>query len=252
MPTDTLHPKAVLPLLRTSFGRPYRYTNRCESTQDLLDPDAPEGALAVAEEQTAGRGRRGRAWSAPAGEAILCSVMLRPPPTRLAAQTSLLGGLAAARALSDASSCAVRIKWPNDVLVGRRKVAGVLAEASDGHVVLGFGLNINQAVDSFPVDLRESAGSLRTLDGRSRTRAPILAGLLAALQDVYGVWSEHGFAAVTAELAELDALRGLEVQVGSVGGTAAGLDDDGRLLVTREGRCVAIDAGEVSVPSVGW
>ncbi|MFQ5427004.1 MAG: biotin--[acetyl-CoA-carboxylase] ligase, partial [Gaiellales bacterium] len=100
MATDTLEPDVVLPMLRSAFGRPYRYTECCPSTQDLLRADDPQGTVAVADEQLAGRGRLGRRWTAPPGAAILCSVVLRPPPGRVAAQTSLVGGIAAARTLS--------------------------------------------------------------------------------------------------------------------------------------------------------
>ena len=142
---DTLTPETVEPLLQGRFGRPYLYRERCESSQRLLDPSLDEGAVAVCDEQTAGRGRLGRNWNAPPGTAILCSVLLRPPPERTVAELSLVGGVAVAETVEAATTLAAQIKWPNDVLINRRKVAGILAEATEGAVVLGVGLNVNQA-----------------------------------------------------------------------------------------------------------
>src|SRR5262245_206392 len=127
--SDSLAADVVEPLLRGRFGRPYRYEPSTGSTQSLLGPDDPEGAAAVADQQTSGRGRLVRAWSAPAGKALLCSVLLRPPPGPHTPQLALVGGLAAAETVEQALGLSAQIKWPNDVMVNRRKVAGVLAEA---------------------------------------------------------------------------------------------------------------------------
>src|SRR5207245_2850887 len=114
---DSLAPDAVEPLLSGRLGRPYAYSKGCESTQLALDRSAPEGAVAVCDEQTAGRGRLGRGWHAPAGMAVLCSVLLRPPAERRVAEVSLVAGVAAAEAVEDALGLAAQIKWPNDVMV---------------------------------------------------------------------------------------------------------------------------------------
>ncbi|HEX4929960.1 MAG TPA: biotin--[acetyl-CoA-carboxylase] ligase, partial [Gaiellaceae bacterium] len=116
----------------------------------MLDSAQPEGAVAVCEEQTAGRGRMGRAWEAPAGSSILMSLLLRPPAGRPAAELSLVAGVATALAVEHGTGLAAQIKWPNDVMLDRRKVAGVLAELKDGAVVLGIGLNVNQGRDELP------------------------------------------------------------------------------------------------------
>src|SRR5919202_1655229 len=116
-PADSLAPDTVEPLLTGSFGRPYLYEERCESTQGLLATDDPEGAVAVCEVQTAGRGRQGRAWEAPPGAAILASILLRPPAQRAMPELSLVGGLAVAEAVERAIGLAVQVKWPNDVMV---------------------------------------------------------------------------------------------------------------------------------------
>ena len=242
---DALTPETVEPLLRGRFGRPYLYRETCESTQRLLDRSLGEGAVAVCEEQTAGRGRLGRSWSAPPGAAILCSVLLEPPPGRPVAQLSLVGGLAVAETVEQATSAGVGIKWPNDVLLGGRKVAGVLAEAAGEAVVLGMGLNVNQAEKELPADARVEPGSLLAADGRRRERAPLLAHLLLALERLYGRWRDGGFEAVHEDLAERDALRGRRVGVDGVAGIAAGIDRSGRLLVEIAGKRRAVESGEI-------
>ena len=155
------------PLLRGRFGRPYLYLEQCETTQRMLDAAQPEGAIAVCEEQTGGRGRMGRAWEAPAGSSILVSVLLRPPPERRAAELTLVAGVATAIVVERATGLAAQIKWPNDVMLDRRKVAGGLAELKDGAVVLGIGLNVNQARDELP-GRDEGAGRVAALDHRAR------------------------------------------------------------------------------------
>ena len=139
----------------------------------------PEGAIAVADHQTAGRGRLGRTWEAPPGTALLFSVLLRPPADRALPQLALVAGAAVADALEELTELSVQIKWPNDVMLRRQKVAGILAEARDGAVVVGIGVNLNQTPDQLP----ERAGSLRTTTGREWERDDVLAAVLAALDD---------------------------------------------------------------------
>ena len=158
------------PLLRGRFGRPYFYLEQCETTQRMLDAAQPEGAVAVCEEQTAGRGRMGRAWEAPARSSILVSVLLRPPPERRAAELTLVAGVATAIAVERATGLAAQIKWPNDVMLDRRKVAGGIAELKDGAVVLGIGLNVTQTPDELP-QRDEGAGRVAALRHRPRARA---------------------------------------------------------------------------------
>jgi BirA family biotin operon repressor/biotin-[acetyl-CoA-carboxylase] ligase len=153
----------------------------------MFDADAPEGALAVAEEQTAGRGRLGRTWEAPAGTSILASVVLRPPvaPPRLP-ELSLVAGEAVAAALRDAAGVDPTLKYPNDVLLDGRKVAGILAESSEGRVVLGIGVNVNQTAAELPPGV--PATSLRLATGQPFERAPLLASVLARLEHGYDAW----------------------------------------------------------------
>ena len=231
----------IEPLLRGRFGRPYRYVEETESTQALLGPDDPEGAVAVAEHQTAGRGRLGRRWEAPPGTAITASVLLRPAEGSPIQQLSLVAGLAVAETVEEALELSAQIKWPNDVMIDRRKVAGVLAEARDGIVVLGIGVNVNQTRDQLPEDTRVPPASLRTVDGAVRDRAPLLADLLARLEEHYDAWSAGGLDAVFDGIGSRDFLRGRRVSVDGHDGVAGGLDRQGRLLV--DGTPVA--SGEV-------
>lgn len=186
---DSLAPEHVRPLLRGRFGREYRYAQSCPSTQRLLEPDAQEGAVAVADEQTEGRGRLGRSWHAPAGKALLVSVLLRPrvAPPRLP-ELTLVAGEAVAAAIKQLAGLEPAIKFPNDVLVRGRKVAGILAESSEGRVVLGIGVNANQAADELPPEAQTEPTSLLVELGRPVDRAALLVSVLAELEVAYDRW----------------------------------------------------------------
>jgi BirA family transcriptional regulator, biotin operon repressor / biotin---[acetyl-CoA-carboxylase] ligase len=229
------------------FGTPYRYSESCPSTQDLLEPDDPEGAVAVAEEQTAGRGRQGRAWVAPRGKAIQCSVLLRPPQDERLPQLSLVAGVAAADAIEYALGLSAQIKWPNDVLVNRKKVCGVLAEAREGAVVVGIGINVNQTRDELPANAHVTPpASLYTTDGVVRERAPILARLLARLEHHYDRWREGGLDAVYVDLGSRDFLRGRKVSVDGVSGTGVAIDREGRFEIATVDGHRTVESGEVT------
>jgi BirA family transcriptional regulator, biotin operon repressor / biotin---[acetyl-CoA-carboxylase] ligase len=242
---DSLVAAVVEPLLTGRFGRPYRYEERCESTQLLLG-EASEGAVAVCDEQTTGRGRLGRAWQAPPGSSILCSILVRPPAERRMPELSLVAGMAAADAVEQALGLAAQIKWPNDVMVNRRKVAGVLAEARDRAVILGIGINVNQTRDQLPGDSRGPAASLRTIDGVVRDRAPILATLLEQVEAHYDAWCRSGLDALYDFLGARDFLRGRRVAVDGAEGYAVGIDRQGRLEIDTGGGRRAFESGEIS------
>lgn len=247
--TGALTPDRVLPLLRGRFGSPYAYQATCASTQRLLPEDAPEGAVAVCERQTEGRGRLGRRWEAPAGKAILCSTLLRPPPGARVWELSLVAGCAVAETVERATGRSAQVKWPNDVLVDGRKVAGILAEATRDSVIVGIGLNVGQAEVELPQGSRSLPGSLFTADGRTRDRAPVLADLLHALETAYDRWLDGGLAAFAPALELRDALRGHDVEVDGLSGVAAGIAPGGELVLeTREGRRL-VSAGDAIVLS---
>jgi BirA family biotin operon repressor/biotin-[acetyl-CoA-carboxylase] ligase len=243
---DSLAPESVEPLFRGGFGLPYRYEASCESTQRLLDHDAPEGAVAACDEQTAGRGRLGRTWEAPVGKALLVSILLRPPPDRRVAELSLVGGIAAALTVESALGLSAQIKWPNDVMVNRSKVAGVLAEASEGTVVLGIGLNVNQTRDELPQDGRVPVGSLLTTDAIERERAPLLAVLVSEIERAYKLWQAGGLGELYEELGARDFLRGRRITVEGSSGLAIAIDRSGRLEVELGGERRLIESGDVA------
>jgi BirA family transcriptional regulator, biotin operon repressor / biotin---[acetyl-CoA-carboxylase] ligase len=186
---DSLAPEHVLPLLRGRFGTPYRYCVTTASTQRLLGANDPEGAVAVAEEQTEGRGRRGRRWLAPRGSSVLVSLQLRPAGDLAAwPEFSPLAGEACAEAIRAVAGLEPTVKLPNDVLLGGRKVAGVLAEAKDGRLVLGIGINVNVAQADLPTTAPVEATSLLLELGKPLSRPPLLAALLLDLERYYDAW----------------------------------------------------------------
>jgi BirA family biotin operon repressor/biotin-[acetyl-CoA-carboxylase] ligase len=216
-----------------------------ERARELALRGAPHGTLVTADEQTAGRGRQGRTWLAPSGEALLMSVVLR----NLAAAQAYLP-LAAALAVCDAceQSAPVRceIKWPNDVWIDGRKVAGILIEGrpQDGWAVVGIGLNVATAQEEFPDELREIATSLQAAGGASESPyapAAVLGPLLRALDArLAGAPTQ-----IIAAWRERDALRGRSVRWHGGEGKAAGIDDSGALMVETSSGRVTLDAGEV-------
>ena len=228
--------------MSSRLGEPRLDVESCESTQLLVDTSLPEGALVVADHQSAGRGRLGRSWEAPAGTALLCSLLLKPPPERNVPELSLVAGIAVADTLERMLGLSVQIKWPNDVMLRRRKVAGCLAEARDDNVVLGIGVNVNQTREQLP----PKAGSLRTLTGREWDREELLSTLLEDLGSRYSEWLAGGLDAVYEGLGPRDFLRGRRVSVNGTSGVAAKIDRAGRLeIAVGHGEVVTVDSGEV-------
>jgi BirA family biotin operon repressor/biotin-[acetyl-CoA-carboxylase] ligase len=169
-------------------GRPYRHLEECTSTQRLIGLDAVEGETFVTEHQTEGRGRLDRSWHAPPGSSVLMSVCLRPQvePARLPELTVVAAGAVAA-AIAATTGLEAALKHPNDVLVDGRKVAGILAEASEGRVVLGIGVNVNQT--ELPAETRLPATSLRLETGREHDRAELVAEILNRLGPAIDEWA---------------------------------------------------------------
>jgi len=244
-----LEPERLRPLLRGGFGEPYLYFDETGSTQDVLrEGDHPHGAIAVAEHQTAGRGRSGRRWDDAPATALLFSVLLRPPATAGLPQLSLVAGLAVAAALEQEANAPMLLKWPNDVLAGGSKVAGILLEASGSSVVCGVGVNVNQEERDLPPVTRVPATSLRVLAGYVFDRGVVLAAALDELERRYADWLAGGLAALAGELEARNALRGSRVRVGGRAGTASEIASDGRLTVILDrGDRVLVESGEVEV-----
>jgi BirA family transcriptional regulator, biotin operon repressor / biotin---[acetyl-CoA-carboxylase] ligase len=248
-----------------SFGAPHRHYGQTDSTnaraRALAATRALHGTVVTAGEQTEGRGRQGRSWTAPPDKALLYSAVVRPLEERhMALPLAVpLAVCEAAEELQPGIRCGV--KWPNDVLVEGRKLAGVLIEArpQDGWAVVGVGLNLSITPDEFPPDLRDTAVSLfgpsEGARGESRRSLPAVApaGLppgsltaTAVLSSHLNRWLEAEPEAVLAAWRKRDVLRGREVAWDGGSGVAVGIDDRGYLVVvTAAGDRVAVGAGEV-------
>lgn len=219
-----------------SLGSPRVHLRVADSTneraRELAARGAPHGTLVTARAQTAGRGRQGRSWAAPPGRALVCSLVLREPPRLLP--------LAAGVAVAEVAGAGALVKWPNDVLLGGRKVAGILVEGrpQERWAVLGIGLNVAVRHQDFPPELRDRAG---TLGLEPTAIEPTLERLLRSL----GGWLQAPEGEILDAIRARDALIGRPVRWAGGSGRGAGIDGDGRLVVeTGDGR-VALDAGEV-------
>lgn len=191
MGVSDLSPASVEPLLQGRLGRPYRFVEECESTQRLFDPNESEGTTAGTDLQTRGRGRLGRTWETPPARALLFSVLLHPrPPMAIWPELSLVAGDAVAAALRAETGVTAELSHPNDVLIAGRKVAGILAEASVGQVVLGIGVNVNQTDGELPPETAKPPTSIRIETGREWPRAPLLAAILLELERRYDEWQQ--------------------------------------------------------------
>lgn len=229
------------------IGSPRTHVAECASTQLLLADDAPNGAIATADHQTAGRGRLGRRWEEAPGTSVLVSILLRPPAERPAPELSLVAAVAAAEAVEEAAGVTATVKWPNDVLVAGRKAAGMLAELRAGAVVLGIGVNVNQTEAQLPREAKVPPTSLRIETGREHDRERVLATLLARLDGAYAGWVRNGLGPLLPELRRRDALLGRELRAGGVSGAGAGIDECGRLLVRTAAGVVPVGSGEVAL-----
>ena len=190
-----LIPEVVEPLLHGRLGTPYRFVASCPSTQRLIGEDDREGTTVATDHQTQGRGRLGRVWEDTTGRSLLFSVLLTPrPPMPLWPQLSLVAGEAVAAALREQTGIDATLRHPNDVVVAGRKLVGVLPEASRGRVVLGIGVNVNQAVEELPTETVKPPTSVRIELGREVERAPLLAAILRELERGYDEWSAPYFA----------------------------------------------------------
>ncbi|TMC51198.1 MAG: biotin--[acetyl-CoA-carboxylase] ligase [Chloroflexi bacterium] len=253
LPSDL---RAAVPAGRTAFpGFSLRVVARTASTQDLAAAAARAAADAgwccVAGEQTAGRGRQGRRWTAPAGSALLFSLVLRPSP-RATPGVPLAAGLAVTDALAEVSGVDAGLKWPNDVIAGPGKLAGIIAEVEpvSGAVVLGAGINLS--VDSFPAGVAGS--SLHRLVAQPPSRGAVLAGVLLALGRRLAAVESGGIAAVLDDWRRRAVGLGQRVTaqtpLGEVQGIARDVDDTGALLVDTDTGTERLLAADVHLLSV--
>lgn len=241
-----------------TLGRPRLHLRRVGSTnaraRELAAAGAVHGTLVTAAEQTAGRGRQGRSWMAPPGQALLCSLVIREPSPLLALRAGLAvaevaegvegaGGVEGAEGAEGVEGArpAARLKWPNDVLVEGRKVAGILVEGRpmERWAVLGIGINVAVRPEAFPPELRATAGTL----GRPASEIELILEQLLARLDRWLAASEDE---IVHAFGERDALRGRPVTWAAGRGRADGIDRHGHLIVVTDGGVrITLSAGEV-------
>lgn len=261
-PEDSMDPRQVTPLLTTEWlGRLYLNHERLTSTNAeasrIAAEGAPHGTVVLADEQTAGRGRRGRSWHSPAGVNLYLSVVLRPrlrpvaaPPITLAAAVGVAEGV---RGFVGQPPV---VKWPNDLLYGRRKFCGILVELnaepmSINHLILGVGLNVN--VTRFPDELAGQATSLQIERGSPLKRAAVLASVLNRLEPWIDRLVQQGPSSVIQAWSELAPWLGRTVTVhqptGLIRGIAQGLDAEGALIVEGDHGQQRVISGDLKLPS---
>lgn len=256
---DVLVPSLIRPEGENEIGQTIVHFFRTDSTNNealsLVAQGAAHGTVVVAEEQTAGRGRLGRTWYSEKASGIYASIILRPPLSPAAAPVlTLMAGLAAQSAVRSTTGLGVDIRWPNDLLVNRKKVCGILtemnAEVDRLHaVVLGIGINVNHA--QMPPALRETATSLRIEAQKTWSRVHLAKALLEEVGKFYRLLVEQGSAAITRHWEAASSFAaGKSVRILIPGGeflaTTAGLEPSGALRVRYEdGREESLVAGEV-------
>jgi BirA family biotin operon repressor/biotin-[acetyl-CoA-carboxylase] ligase len=243
-------------------GRDIQVFEQTTSTNDVVEKLArdgvPEGAVVFAEAQTKGRGRLGRAWLSPARKGLWFSVLLRPDfSPQETTQVTVISATALRRAIQTVTGLVAEIKWPNDLLVGGRKTAGILTEMSAEldrvrHVILGIGVDVNQDANGFPPDLRPLATSLKLESGREISRAELAVEMMRELDADYAHVCRGDFARVANEweAACVTIGRNVTVHVGErrFRGRAESLDDDGALLIrTEHGHLERVIGGDVTL-----
>lgn len=224
-----------------------------DSTNIVLKQNSslPEGTVAAAEAQTAGRGRLGRSWSSAKGSGLWFSVLLKPDtaPEHVSLIT-LAAGLAVCRAIGGSA----RIKWPNDIIIGSKKVCGILTEMSAetdavNYVICGIGINVNTPV--FESELADKATSLLIETGQKHSRSELLASVLNYFEPYYDRLTESGFASLRSEYTQLCVTLGREVIINRRGSVlharAVDISDSGELIIKTPDGTEALNSGEVSV-----
>jgi len=226
----------------------------------LAGNGAPEGTVVVAEKQTQGRGRKGRYWFSPPGEGIYTSIILRPPISpNEAPKLTLMASVAVAEALLSLTSLKVNIKWPNDILINGRKVAGILTEISTDmdridYVVIGVGVNVNTPREGLPPDLAQTATSILMETGKPFPRIALLRAYLEWLEIYYETFKTKGFDPVMSRWKNLADIIGRRISVDLMDrvrmGEVLDIDKDGFLILRdREGTIERIISGDVTLLS---
>ena len=262
---DILSQAEIASQMETDWlGREIFYYDQTDSTNTrakaFAENGGAAGALFVADQQVAGKGRRGRQWQSPPGSSISMSILLRPqiPPDK-ASMLTLVAAISVAQGIREASGLETGIKWPNDIVIGGRKCVGILTEMSTeidfiNYVVVGIGINVSQA--EFPEEIRETATSLQLESGKPQRRAAIIAACMKALEENYETFlRSQDLSGLIEGYSELLVNRGRQVRILQPGNEfeaeAIGINEQGELLVRcQDGSVKEIYAGEVSVRGI--
>jgi len=248
------------PLDSRRLTGPWLLVDQTASTNDLAREQAqnraPEGTVVVADQQTRGRGRRGRVWESPPGLGIYLSVLLKPPlPDTPLAPLTLLAGVAAANALDSLVACSPNLKWPNDLLLKEKKTGGILCEfcpeAASPTVIVGIGLNVHQETAHFPGPLQKTATSVFLATGRRLCRNDLIRAVVLELDRQYGEFLDAGAAPILSRWSARTGMFGRRVTLAQgarrVEGIALRLDAGGCLVLNTASGETAFDAGEVTL-----
>ncbi|HUL24013.1 MAG TPA: biotin--[acetyl-CoA-carboxylase] ligase [Thermodesulfobacteriota bacterium] len=258
---DLLTPSEIKPLLKTKWiGKTIHHFDALDSTNSkayqLALEGAEEGEVVIAESQEKGKGRLGRPWVSPPFLNLYLSVILRPRiPPHQASLITLMAAVATADAIQKVSGLRPLIKWPNDILLRNRKVAGLLNEIHSEidrvhFVILGVGVNLNADENTFPEEIRAIATSVKMEMGQTISRKAFLRSLLQALEEWYSIFLEEGSGVLLRAWRNWAQIEGRRVKVTSFGetltGTAVDVDSDGALIMeTEEGKRTRVVAGDV-------
>lgn len=262
---DILSRAEILSSIRGSWaGREILYLDEVDSTNTAAKKAAENGAahgtLVVSERQTGGKGRRGRVWDSPRGTGIFMTLILRPEMAPVhASMLTLVAALAVAGGIKECTGASSLIKWPNDIVMGGKKVCGILTEMSAdpdciNYVAVGIGINVNR--EEFPEEIREVAASIFTETGKKTKRSLLISAVMAAFERYYEIFMKTAdMSGLLEEYNEKLANCGRTVRVldpaGEYSGTAIGIDREGELLVEMEDRTVRrVLSGEVSVRGI--
>ncbi len=260
---DVMTAQEIASRLNTSWaGCEVHYYDTTGSTnieaKQFAEQGAPHGTLVIADTQTGGRGRRGHTWQSPSGSSIAMSLVMRPQiPPEKASMLTLVMGLAVADAIRSVSGMETQIKWPNDAVVNKKKVTGILTEMSAEpgyiqYVVIGIGINVNSALEEFPEEIRDMATSLKLECGHQISRAQVITETMRYFEQYEAVFEKTlDLSGLITHYNELLVNRDAQVRVldpkGDYEGISRGIDAEGNLLVEACGEVRKVNAGEVSV-----
>lgn len=258
----------ISPLLETKFmGKKHVYLESVDSTSTFLanmhPGDAIHGTVVIADRQTAGRGRMRRSWYSPPGTNLYFSLLLSPDTAPAKApQLALITAVALIKILKNKfPGLLPTVKWPNDILLHGRKLAGILCEMQTRgdracQVIIGVGVNVNGRSETYDDNLRDNAISLLDATGRVSSRQELIADILTELEACYELWMESGLEPFIAFLDKNSAIRDRRITVfmqsREITGIARGLSHDGRLQLETPGGTLLLSSGEVHVKDIHW